>query len=113
MEFEGSWDKHLALIEYAYNNNYQLSIGMPPYEALYERKCRTPLCWSEVGERKLVGPEIMEQTEDKVKIIKDRLKISSDSQKWYADLRWRDIEYEVGDKEFLKASPWKKIMRFD
>ena len=65
MEFEGSWDKHLALIEFAYNNIYQSSIGMPPYEALYGRKCRTPLCWSEVGERKLVGPEIVQRTEDR------------------------------------------------
>jgi len=112
MEFEGSWDKHLALIEFAYNNSYQSSIGMPPYEALYGRKCRTPLCWSEVGDRKLVGPEIVQQTEDKVKIIKDRLKISSDRQKSYADLKRHDIEYQVGDKVFLKVSPWKKIMRF-
>ncbi|WMV58595.1 hypothetical protein MTR67_051980 [Solanum verrucosum] len=63
MEFEGSWDKHLAWIEIAYNSSYQSSIGMPPYEALYRRKCQTPLCWSEVGERKLVGPEIVQQTE--------------------------------------------------
>ncbi|WMV45430.1 hypothetical protein MTR67_038815 [Solanum verrucosum] len=66
MEFEGSCDKYLPLIELSYNNSYQSSIGMPPYEALYGRKCRTPLCWSEVGERKLVGPKIMKQTEDKV-----------------------------------------------
>jgi len=112
MEFEGRWDKHLALIEFAYNNSYQSSIGMPPYEVLYGRKCRTPLCWSEVGERKLVGPEIVQQTEDRVKIIKDRLKISSDRQKSYADLKRRDIEYQVGDKVFLKVSPWNKIMRF-
>ncbi|XP_075103777.1 uncharacterized protein LOC142178340 [Nicotiana tabacum] len=85
---------------------------MPPYEALYGRKCRTPLCWNEVGERKFVGPEIVQQTEDKVKIIKDRLKISSDRQKSYADLKRREIEHQVGDKVFLKVSPWKKIMRF-
>ncbi|XP_049406064.1 uncharacterized protein LOC125869649 [Solanum stenotomum] len=112
MEFECSWDKHLALIEFAYNNSYQSSIGMPPYEALYGRKCRTPLCWSEVGERKLVGPEIVQQIEFNVKIIKDRLKISSDRQKSYADLKRHDIKYQVGDKVFLKVSPWKKIMRF-
>ncbi|XP_049368015.1 uncharacterized protein LOC125832873 [Solanum verrucosum] len=76
------------------------------------RKCRTPLCWSEVGERKLVGPEIVQQIEDKVQIIKDPLKISSDRQKLYADLKRRDIEYQVGDKLFLKVTPWKKIMRF-
>ncbi|XP_016495284.1 uncharacterized protein LOC107814389 [Nicotiana tabacum] len=85
---------------------------MPPYEALYGRKCRTPLCWNEVGERKFVGPEIVQQTEDKVKIIKDRLKISSDRQKSYADLKRHEIEHQVGDKVFLKVSPWKKIIRF-
>nr|XP_016482946.1 PREDICTED: uncharacterized protein K02A2.6-like [Nicotiana tabacum] len=72
--------------------------SMPTYEALYGRKCRTPLCWNKVGERKLVGPEIVQQTEDKVKIIKDRLKISSDKQKSYADLKRREIEHRVGDK---------------
>jgi len=64
IEFEGSWDIHLPLIEFAYNNSYQSSIGMPPYEALYGRKCRTPLCWDEVGERKMIGPEIIQQTEE-------------------------------------------------
>ncbi|XP_019230368.1 PREDICTED: uncharacterized protein LOC109211300 [Nicotiana attenuata] len=68
---------------------------MPPYEALYGRKCRMPLCWNEVGERKLVGPEIVKQTEDKVKIIKDRLRISSDRQKSYADLKRREIEHQI------------------
>ncbi|XP_060210606.1 uncharacterized protein LOC132637553 [Lycium barbarum] len=66
MEVEGSWDRHLALIEFSYDNSYQSSIGMPPYEALYGRKWRNPLCWSEVGERKFVGPEIVQQPEDKV-----------------------------------------------
>ena len=59
MEFRGSWDNHLPLMEFAYNNSYQASIGMAPYEALYGRKCRTPVCWDEVGERKLVGPEMV------------------------------------------------------
>ncbi|XP_075107084.1 uncharacterized protein LOC142180063 [Nicotiana tabacum] len=85
---------------------------MPHYEALYGRKCITPLCWNEVGERKLVGLEIVQQTEDKVKIIKDHLKIASDRQKSYADLKRRDIKYQAGDKVFLKVSPWKKYMRF-
>ncbi|XP_049410623.1 uncharacterized protein LOC125873817 [Solanum stenotomum] len=112
MEYEGSWDKHLAFLEFFYNNSYQSSIGMPPYEALYGRKCWTPLCWSEVVERKCVGPEIVQQTEDNVKIIKDHLNISSDRQKSYVDLKRRDIEYKVGDKVFLKVSPWKNIMSF-
>ncbi|XP_015166870.1 uncharacterized protein [Solanum tuberosum] len=96
------WDLKLLL---EVLRSYQSSIGMTPYEASYRRKCWTPLCWSEVGERKLVGPEIVQQTEDKEKIIKDRLKISSNRQKSYADLRRRDIEYQVGDKVFLKVSP--------
>ena len=62
MEFRGSWDTHLPLMEFAYNNSYQASIGMAPYEALYGRKCQTPVCWDEVGERKLVGPEIVQVT---------------------------------------------------
>ena len=65
-------------MEFAYNNSYQVSIGMAPYEALYGRKCRTPVCWDEVGERKLVGPEIVQVTCDKTKVIRDRLKIAQD-----------------------------------
>ena len=76
MEFRGSWDTHLLLMEFAYNNSYQVSIGMAPYEALYGRKCRTPICWDKVGERKLVGPEIVQVIYDKIKVIRDRLKIS-------------------------------------
>ncbi|XP_049392624.1 uncharacterized protein LOC125857001 [Solanum stenotomum] len=79
--------------------------GQTEREALYGRKCRTPLCWNEVGERKLVGPEIVQQTEDKVKIIKYRLKLSSDRQKSYVDLKRCDIEYQVGDNLFLKVGP--------
>ena len=59
MEFKGSWDTHLALMEFAYNNGYQASIEMAPFEALYGRKCRTPVCWDEVGERRLVSPELV------------------------------------------------------
>ena len=56
LKFKGSWDRHLPLMEFSYNNSYQSSIEMAPYEALYGKKCRTPLCWDEVGERKLLGP---------------------------------------------------------
>ncbi|XP_043817352.1 uncharacterized protein LOC122725011 [Manihot esculenta] len=85
---------------------------MAPYEALYGRKCRTPLCWTELSEAKLVGPELVRQTEEKVKIIKERLKAATERQKSYADLRRKDIEFAVGDKVFLKVSPWKKVLRF-
>ena len=112
MEFRGSWDTHLPLMEFAYNNSYQASIGMAPYEALYGRKCQTPVCWDEVGERKLVGPEIVQVTCDKIKVIRDRLKIAQDRQKSYANNRRRDLEFEVGDMVFLRISPWKGVLRF-
>ena len=73
LEFKGSWDRHLPLMEFAYNNSYQSSIEMAPYEPLYGWKCRTPLCWDEVGERKLLGLEIVQVTIDNVKVIRDRL----------------------------------------
>ena len=75
MEFKGSWDTHLALMEFAYNNSYQASIEMAPFEALYGRKCRTPVCWDEVGERRLVGPGLVQITSEKVKVVRDNLKI--------------------------------------
>ena len=99
-------------MEFASNNSYPASIGMAPYETLYGRKCRTPVCWDEVGERKLVGPEIVQMTCDKIKVIRDRLKISQDRQKSYADNRRRDLEFEVGDMVFLRISPWKGVLRF-
>ena len=78
LEFKGSEDRHLPLMEFAYNNSYQSSIEMEPYKALYGRKCRTPLCWNEVGERKLLGPEIVQVMTDNVKVIRDRLNIAQD-----------------------------------
>ena len=99
-------------MEFAYNNSFQSSIGMAPYEALYGRKCRTPVCWTELNEHKLIGPDIVKDTEEKVQVIRQRLKAASDRQKSYANLKRRDIEYNVGDKVFLKVSPWRKILRF-
>ena len=78
MEFKGSWDKHLPLMEFSYNNSYHTSLGMTPFEALYGRRCRTPVCWNEVGERKLVGPEIVQLTTDKIDLIRSRLKVAQD-----------------------------------
>ena len=86
MEFKGSWDTHLALMEFAYNNSYQASIEMAPFEALYGRKCRTPVCWDEVGERRLVGLELVQITSEKVKVVHDKLKIARDRQKSYQSL---------------------------
>ncbi|GMI79763.1 hypothetical protein HRI_001645600 [Hibiscus trionum] len=85
---------------------------MAPYKALYGRKCRTPLNWFELEDRKIIGPDLVQEVEEKVRIIQDNLKVASDRQKSYADLKRKDIEFEVGDKVFLKVSPWKKILRF-
>ena len=112
MEFKVSWDTHLALMEFAYNNSYLASIEMAPFEALYGRKYRTPVCWDEVGERRLVGPELVQITSEKVKVVRDNLKKARDRQKSYADNRRRDLQFEIGDRVFLKISPWKGVLRF-
>ena len=69
LDFPGSWDRYVPLMEFAYNNSYQASIGMAPYEALYGRRCRTPTCWTEMNEHKIIGPELVKDTEEKVQII--------------------------------------------
>ena len=112
IDYEGSWDRHIPLVEFVYNNSFQSSIGMSPYEALYGRKCRTPLCWTELSERKVIGPDLIQKTEEKVKMIRERLKVATDIHKSYADMKRKDIRYEIGEKVFLKVSPWKKVMRF-
>jgi hypothetical protein len=87
LDFSGSWARYLSLIEFAYNNSYQVSNGMAPYEALYGRKCRSPLYWDELGERKILGPNIVQDTIDKVVLIRHRLSVAQDRQKSYADIR--------------------------
>ena len=112
IDYERIWDQHIPLVEFVYNNSFQSSIGMAPYEALYGRKCKTPLCWTELSERKVIGPDLIQETEEKVKIIRERLKVATDRHKSYADLKRKHIRYEIGEKVFLKVSPWKKMMRF-
>ncbi|KAK8534013.1 hypothetical protein V6N12_047413 [Hibiscus sabdariffa] len=85
---------------------------MAPYEALYGRKCRTYVCWTELYDRKTLGPELIQETENIVRLIRDRLKQAFDRLKSYADRRLKDIEFAVGDLVFLKVSPWKKVLRF-
>ncbi|KAI3664957.1 hypothetical protein L6452_43572 [Arctium lappa] len=112
IDFGGSWDTHLPLVEFAYNNSYHSSIGMAPFEALYGRKCRTPVCWLEAGEKQFAGPEIVQETVDQVKCIRERMKASQDRQKSYADKKRRPMEFQVGDRVMLKVSPWKGIILF-
>ncbi|KAJ0561182.1 putative nucleotidyltransferase, Ribonuclease H [Helianthus annuus] len=107
MDLGGSWDKHLPMVEFSYNNSYHTSIGAAPFEALYGRKCRSPLCWSDVGDRQLVGPDVVQETTDKIAQIRDRIKAARDRQKCYTDRRRKPLEFEVGDMVLLKVSPWK------
>ena len=104
IDYEGSWDRHIPLIEFVYNNSFKSSIGMAPYEALYGRKCRTPLCLTELSEKKVIGPDLIQETEEKVKMIRERLKVANDRHKSYADMKRKDIRYEIGEKVFLKVS---------
>ncbi|KAJ0918249.1 putative nucleotidyltransferase, Ribonuclease H [Helianthus annuus] len=112
IDFEGNWDDHLPLIEFSYNNNYHTSINAAPFEALYGRKCRTPVCWAEIGEKQLSRPEIVRETTNKIIQVKERLKAACDRQKSYANNRRKPLEFQVGDKVLLKVSPWKGIFRF-
>ena len=108
IDFEGQWDIHFPLIEFAYNNSYHASIEMAPYEALYGRKCRSPLRW-EVGERQLSGPELVQITSEKVPIIQQRLRTAFSRQKSYADPRRKDVSFSARDMVNLKVSPMKWV----
>jgi hypothetical protein len=112
LSWKGSWEDHLPLAEFAYNNSYQASIRMDPYEALYGRRCISPLCWDVVGERSLVGPDWVCQTHDKVRDIRQNLLIAQSRQKSYADVRQRALEFAMGDEVFLKVSLTKGIVPF-
>ncbi|KAK1415113.1 hypothetical protein QVD17_30884 [Tagetes erecta] len=112
IDFGGSWDKYLPLAEFSYNNSYHSSIKMPPFEMLYGRKCRTPVCWGEVGQRELENKEVVEVTNEKIDQIRAHLKAAQDRQKSYADKRRRPIEFQEGDYVMLKVSPWKGVIRF-
>ncbi|GJT93886.1 putative reverse transcriptase domain-containing protein [Tanacetum coccineum] len=112
IDFSGSWNIHLPLAEFSYNNSYHLSIRCAPFEALYGRKCRSPVLWAEIGDSRLIGPELVQETTDKVVVIRDRLKAARDRQKSYADNRRKPLEFQVGDHVMLKVSPWKGVVRF-
>ncbi|GJT77225.1 putative reverse transcriptase domain-containing protein [Tanacetum coccineum] len=112
IDFGKGWVNHLPLVEFSYNNSYHASIKAAPFEALYGRKCRSPVCWAEVGEVQLTGPEIVQETTEKIVQIKQRMQAARDRQKSYADLKRKPMEFQVGDKVMLKVSPWKGVVRF-
>nr|GFC78755.1 putative reverse transcriptase domain-containing protein [Tanacetum cinerariifolium] len=112
IDFVKGWVNHLPLVEFSYNNNYHTSIKAAPFEALYGRKCHSPVCWNEVGEFHLTGPEIVQETTEKIIQIKQRMQAARDRQKSYVDLKHKLMEFHVRDKDILKVSPWKGVVRF-
>ncbi|GJV76196.1 putative reverse transcriptase domain-containing protein [Tanacetum coccineum] len=102
IDFGKGWDRHLPLVEFSSNNNYHTSIKVAPFEALYGRKCRSPICWAEVGDSQLTGPEIVHETIKKIIQIKSRIQAARNRQKSYADVRRKPLEFQVGDKVMLK-----------
>ncbi|GKD32019.1 putative reverse transcriptase domain-containing protein [Tanacetum coccineum] len=95
IDFGKGWVKHLPLAEFSYNNSYHASIKAAPYEALYGRKCRSPICWAEVGEAQLTGPELIQETTEKIALIRQRMQAAQDRQKSYADWKRKPMEFEV------------------
>ncbi|GKC24249.1 reverse transcriptase domain-containing protein [Tanacetum coccineum] len=112
IDFGSSWDRQLPLVEFLYNNSYHASIKAAPYEALYERKSRSPVCWSEVVDSQLTNPELIRDTTEKIIQIKNCLLSSRSRQKSYADRRTKPLEFEVDDMVLLKISPWKGVMHY-
>ncbi|GJS95004.1 putative reverse transcriptase domain-containing protein [Tanacetum coccineum] len=112
IDFGKGWVNHLPLVEFSYNNSYYASIKAAPFKALYSRKCRSPVCWAEVGVVQLTGPEIVQETTEKIVQIKQRMQVARDRQKSYADLKRKPMEFQVGDKVMFKVSPWKGVVRF-
>jgi hypothetical protein len=112
IDFGVVWSKYLSLVEFAYNNSYQTSINMASYEVLYGQKCRSPICWYEVGKRRLMGLELIQNTSDKVKVIRDKLRTIQNKQKSYTNKRRCNLEFSVGDDVFLKVSLTKGIIIF-
>jgi hypothetical protein len=112
LQHGGSWDKSLPYAEFSYKNIYQASLKMSPFEALYGRKCMTPLYWDQTGERQFFGPELIQEVEEQIHIIWENLRVAQTMQKGYADNRRRPLEFEEGDHVYLKVSPLRGMRRF-
>jgi hypothetical protein len=102
----------MSYVEFSYNNGYQDSLKMAPFEMLYGCRCRTPLFWSEAGERKVFGPNILQEAEKQVRMVRKNLRVWQSRQKSYADHRRRELSFEVGDFMYLKVSPMRGLRHF-
>ncbi|GJY53144.1 putative reverse transcriptase domain-containing protein, partial [Tanacetum coccineum] len=102
IDFGNGWVKHFPLVKFSYNNSYHASIKAAPFEALYGRKCRSPVCWAEVGQVQLTGPELVQETTERIIQIKQRTSSTH--------LKRKPMEFQVRDKVMLKVSPWKEVV---
>ncbi|WVZ64117.1 hypothetical protein U9M48_013684 [Paspalum notatum var. saurae] len=112
LTYSTKWDECLPLAEFAYNNSYQKSLEMAPFEALYGRRCRTPLNWSKLGERVTFSLDLVTQAKEQVRFIHSNLKKAQSRQKSYSDKRRRPLAFEEGDHVYLRVSPMKGVHRF-
>ena len=99
--------------EFSYNNSYQASLKMAPFEALYGRQCRTPLSWSQTGERKIFGPKVVVEVEEKVKVVQENLRVAQSRQKSYFDKRRKPLKINVGDHVYLRVAPTRGVQRLE
>jgi hypothetical protein len=112
LQYGRSWDKSIRYAEFSYNNNYQESLKIAPFEILYGRRCQTPLFWNETGERKVFGPDILQEAEKQVRMVRENLRVAQSRPKSYADHRRRELIFEVGDFVYLNVSPMRGLCHF-
>jgi hypothetical protein len=112
LSYGTKWEDCLPFAEFSYNNSYQASLQMAPFEAHYRRKCCTPLNWSETGESQIFGPHIIKKAEQQVQLIHNRLKAAQSRQKSYANSKRRPVTFNVGDFVYLRVTPLKGMQRF-
>jgi hypothetical protein len=112
LQYGRSWDNSLLYDEFSYNNNYEESLKMALFEMLYGRRCRTPLFWSEAGERRVFGLDIWQEVEKQVRMVRESLRVAQSMQKSYADHRRRELSVEVGDFVYLMVSPMRGLRHF-
>nr|GEX24921.1 putative reverse transcriptase domain-containing protein [Tanacetum cinerariifolium] len=112
INFGKGWVNHLPLVAFSYNNSYHATIKATPFESLYGRKCCLPICWTKVEEAQILGPELIQETTEKIVQIKQRMQTTRDRQKSYADLKHKPMKFQVGDEVMLKVSPWKGVVHF-
>jgi RNA recognition motif-containing protein len=110
MEYQESWDKNLPWAKFSYNNSYQESLKMSPFEVLYGRRCHTP--WIEPGETVIFKPDIVEEAKTIVHRVQENLKVAKSHEETYANKRRRPLVFKVGDHVYLRVSPMKDMKRF-